>query len=477
MVKSYEELSGAIGQAQRFRRRRYDAPEMFNGAPPVLYFDDDVFDLKNISGSGAGAVAFSSECDAAFGGADRVGVLRLVQSGKQLFLGAARVVRTENRGSKAFAGFSLEGAQFDLAELKKANAAAFASRAPDEAPGVPQEYKAFCADVVSFVAGYLNRIDRLIAPIERTLSVAEANAIARDMCASAAPGWREIVKLGNELVIPVQRMKHERMALKAYTERVLTRSLLDGEGWRRTYVKPMGYPGDYRIMNYIYDGDPVGGDVKSKFLHLLSLVGAEPVRTRMFKLAEIIAAQTSGVPESETVSALSIGAGPAREIAEVVALANGRRTWRFALLDQESEALEYAASSFAENPLSKRVEIEAVNASFTEMLDPTPAAALAEKAHIIYSAGLVDYLNPLAARRFLKRLYEMVRPGGSIVIGNVNDKASGMLWPSEFVVDWSLYFRSRNEMLDMASGIPDAQVTVETDSLDAIYFLIVRKPD
>ncbi len=476
MVKSYEELVGAVGREQQFRRRRHDALEFFAGEPPVLFFDDQPFELKNISGSGTGAAGALPETDDAFAEINRIGVLRLVQNGREIFSGAARLARSEARGRKVFSGFALEQSQFDLPGLRKRNAAAAAKFAPASAAGIDPVYKAFCADTVNFVASYLERIERMVSPIESSMTPAEKDEFARELCRSATAGWNDIVRKGNDLVIPHQRSKHERVAIKAYTERVLTRLLLDGEGWRRTYGKPMGYPGDFRIMNYIYDGVPVGDTVKSKFLHLLSLVGAEPVRTRMRRLAEIIVDQTSKSPVNAPLSVLSIGAGPAREAEELLRLSDPERCWRFILLDQEEAALEYATEHLNALNVSGRVSVRAFNASFKDMLDPTPMALQAEECDVIYSSGLVDYLNPLVARRFVKRLYELLKPGGAIIIGNVNDKNTGMIWPSEYVVDWSLFFRSREEMLDMASGTPGAEVSVEIDVLDAIYFLIVRKP-
>lgn len=476
MVKSYDELVGALGREQRFRRRRHDAAEFFNGAPPTLYFDDQIYELKDISGSGTGAASPLSEPHDAVAEINRIGVLRLVQGGREIYLGAARMARAEPRGRKIFSGFALEQSQFDLFELKKLNAAALAKQSPLPSAEIDPQYKAFCADVLNFIASYLERIDRAVAPVEASMTKKEKDELARELCLSAAPDWRAIVRRGNDLVIPHQRNKRAKVAIKLYTERVITRALLEGEGWWRTYRKPMGYPGDYCIMNYIYDGDPIGDSVKSKFLHLLSLVGAEPVRTRMHRLAEIIVEETRGAPADKPISVMSIGSGPAREAFELLRLSGADRAWDFTLLDQEEAALEYALSRLnAVNPPS-RISVSALNASFKDMLDPTPIAGEAEKCSVIYSAGLVDYLNPLLARRFVKRLYELLQPGGAVIIGNVNDKNTGMLWPSEYVVDWSLFFRNEDEMRDMAAGISDAKVSIETDSLDAIYFLIVRKP-
>lgn len=476
MAKSYEELVGAVGRAQRFRRKRHIATTLFGGEPPTLYFDDEPYELKDISGSGSGAVAPLSAAESALADINRIGVLRLVQNGQDIFRGAARKARASALGGRIISGFALERAQFDLAELQRRNAAAIASIAPAAVAAIDPQYKAFCADALNFVSSYLDRIERNFAPLEKSMSASDMDDFARELCAGAAPAWRSIVMQGNDLVIPRQRSKRERLRMKTFTERVLTRALLDGEGWRRTYFKPMGYPGDFCIMNYIYDGDPVGDDVKSKFLHLLSLVGAEPVKTRMRRLAELVVDCASGMPANEPCPILSIGAGPTREADDILRLSGPARSWRFTLLDQEEAALEYSTARLNTLNADNRVHCRALNASFKEMLDPSPLAAEAGENAVIYSSGLVDYLNPLLARRFVKRLYELLRPGGAIIIGNVNDKNTGMMWPSEYVVDWSLFFRSRDEMLDMAAGNPGAEISIETDRLDAIHFLIVRKP-
>jgi len=478
MAKSYEELQGAAGRERFFRPARHDAAQLFSGEPPTLYFDDQPFELKDISGAGGGAAAPLLNVDDIFASVNRVGVLRLVQRSQEIFRARARHARADASEGRVFCGFALESDQFDLAELQRLNARAIAHAVPHPAIAqpIPTEYKSFCADVVAFVAGYLNLIERKFAPIEGALASTEQDEIARDLCASAAPGWRALVAQGNDLVIPIQRIKRERLLFKSFTETVVTRSLLEGEGWSRTYRKPMGYPGDFRIMNYIYDGEPVGDTIRARFLHLLSLVGAEPVRTRMVRLAELVVESVAGRPTEEPVDVLSIGAGPARETALILDAAP-ERPWRFTLVDQEGEALEDATARFARAHRGRRARCGALHVSFKEMLDPSPFGLQFGDKMVIYSSGLIDYLNPLLAQRFVRRLYQFLKPGGSIIIGNVNNNRTGMLWPSEFLVDWTLFFRSREEMAALASDIPDGEISIACDSLDAIYFLIVRKPD
>ncbi len=46
----------------------------------------------------------------------------------------------------------------------------------------------------------------------------------------------------------------------------------------------------------------------------------------------------------------------------------------------------------------------------------------------------------------------------------------------EQVLDWTLYFRSKDDMRALAREAPDAHMTICADPLDSIYFLVLEKP-
>jgi len=150
--------------------------------------------------------------------------------------------------------------------------------------------------------------------------------------------------------------------------------------------------------------------------------------------------------------------------------------WRMNLVDQEPAALDYAFERIATMPDRDRLNVTGLNISFREMLRPSPDNAAFMNNDIIYSSGFVDYLNPLLAQRFIKRLYDFVKPGGQVIVGNVNNLSTGMIWPLEYITDWTLYFRNEEEMRAMAREIPDAKVSVISDPMEAVYFLVVEKP-
>lgn len=478
MSKTYEELSGAEGRARFFRPTRHTAKSIFAGAAPRVYFDEREFALNDISGVGVGCSRALDSEDADLGAVNDRGVLRLVQRGQEIFRGEARQARLNIAAGRAVTGFALEGAFIDLTSLRRRNAHALAIAAPvSESAGVTPEYKALCADAMEFVGDLLMRIDRHIAPIEDTIGEAESNEIIAEIEAAVTDRWWAILMAGNAMVRGWQGDVERIRAAKTYTERTLTRLLVGGESWARSYYKPAGYPGDYKIMNFMYDRTPIGSSLREKLLHMLGVVAGQPIVSRMHKLAELIVELgEAAAPADRPAEIMSIGAGPARELERVVELSSAERKWRATLIDQDADAIEFAVANIRRCGLDTHIETRPLNLTFREMLQPSAISQEFANKDVIYSSGFVDYLNPMLAMRFVKRLYDFLRPGGSIIIGNVNDLETGTLWPMEYILDWTLYFRTEEEMRAMATLTSGADVRIVSDAMNAIYLLVITKP-
>jgi hypothetical protein len=96
---------------------------------------------------------------------------------------------------------------------------------------------------------------------------------------------------------------------------------------------------------------------------------------------------------------------------------------------------------------------------------------------LIYSTGLYDYLKQPLGRRLTLRLFEMLKPGGQLVIGNFRrgTPERGLM---ESYMDWHLVFRSHAEMLDLAIQIPDneiVEINLRTDKSGCIVYLYLMK--
>jgi hypothetical protein len=72
-------------------------------------------------------------------------------------------------------------------------------------------------------------------------------------------------------------------------------------------------------------------------------------------------------------------------------------------------------------------------------------------------------------------MYEVLEVGGIIAIGNAV-APNEFFWEPEFVMDWTMLYRTRDEMSRLAALLPaSAEVDVLLEPGGAYHFLLVRK--
>ena len=108
-----------------------------------------------------------------------------------------------------------------------------------------------------------------------------------------------------------------------------------------------------------------------------------------------------------------------------------------------------------------------------------------EEFDLVYTAGLYDYIKtfPLEDHKgtvaLTANLFKMVKPGGSLVIGNFSpNNPKHMLFPMEYVMEWQLIYRTKQEMINFAKTITENQIKnidVLQEPLGINYFLKIEK--
>jgi len=72
-----------------------------------------------------------------------------------------------------------------------------------------------------------------------------------------------------------------------------------------------------------------------------------------------------------------------------------------------------------------------------------------------------------------------VRPGGSLVVGNFShNNPRDLKFVMEYVYDWVLFYRDRQDILEFARAIPEESIEdiqVIEESLGINYFLKITK--
>jgi extracellular factor (EF) 3-hydroxypalmitic acid methyl ester biosynthesis protein len=348
-----------------------------------------------------------------------------------------------------------------------------AATAPSEATRrtLCPEYCETVEAAVSLLGDYRGRLEGRTAWPPPTAFQALADTLWSDW----RPIWRDASECVAELVRDAERLA----VAKQYTEAGLTRELLAAPIWRQAYTKPRGYSGDYVVMNHIYDGRPLGDTTFARLAHALAVRTGEFVLRRRDLVRAAIEDTARRASRGTGMKVISLGCGPAREVADFAATGgHGGGPAGFVLVDHDEEALRFAGASIAAalpGPCPHlRVDLRKLSA--LRLLRDLPPLEAFGSADLIYSAGLFDYFSDRTCRLLARRLYDALRPGGTLLLGNMKADTD-MLWPLYLIADWALQYRTAENVMSWADGLPGAEVSLRTESTGYDYLLTVRRPD
>ena len=475
-MKSYEELAGSRGRTVFYRPERYRAREVFKGVTPTLALERVYHTLDDISLGGLGAfLATGSNQLCAVG--ESVSV-ELEVMGVPLFEGAGRVARMDLTPFGTKIGVRLVSHCFDIPQLVAKCEEVLVTRALEEGTAteerVSSDYRRLCADVVHLLRSYRAALDRIAATRP---SVKDVGEIMADCEERILPRWRSLWRSANQLVGPIMTDEFALRATKQFTELVLTPEFMPGAIWHRSYKKPLGYPGDFEIMNMVYDWQRRGDRPFDQLVHRIGLDVAECIATRMVMMREAIARTVSNSTTGSPVRIASLGCGSAREVIDYLKLRALPAPVNFTLIDQDQGALsEIFERSYAEvTRLQGQVGVSYLHASFSDLLKTGELFGKLPPQDLIYSVGLIDYLSPRRAKALVTSLYNQLARGGTLIVGNMFRNNESNLWPMEFICDWSVNYRDDAEMRALASELPGNLVETFRDPTGRVCLLAARR--
>jgi extracellular factor (EF) 3-hydroxypalmitic acid methyl ester biosynthesis protein len=249
----------------------------------------------------------------------------------------------------------------------------------------------------------------------------------------------------------------------------------------RTNLKPRGYAGDYEMMRMLYANTYEGDTAFSKLLHKhpVEQPGAEAVRNRCGYIADWVREYLRRGGNSaarKKVHILSVACGPAFELRDILDSAKTSHRLHFTLFDQDQYALLEAAKVVdqLERSLGVKISAEYLRESVRTMLFTKQLQERWGRYQLIYSMGLFDYLSLPAATAVLAKLYELLLPGGQMVVGNFHPSNPSRIF-MDYWLDWVLIYRTEKQLLDLIKDLPGAKASVTSDSTGVQLFLRVNK--
>jgi extracellular factor (EF) 3-hydroxypalmitic acid methyl ester biosynthesis protein len=344
------------------------------------------------------------------------------------------------------------------------------------------EYKVVLADMQNYFAELKRWLDQVEFGIRSSVS-AERTKIELEVVQGLAPTiipsidslFQRFEKIADEVepdLLPFHR---------SYAKRQLHPQLLCSPFAYRTYHKPLGYAGDYEMVNMILRDSVEGSSLFSKSINkwFLSQSPAVAHRNRIKYLTQVLVQEAARVVnQGQAARIYNLGCGPAQEIQNFLRGYEISNSVSLTLLDFNDETLEHTGRVLGEliGQNNRKTKLAMVKKSVHQVLkEESKPNHKAEKYDVVYCAGVFDYMSDRICKRLMNIFYDMLGPGGLLVATNV-DSCNPLRNGMEYLLDWHLVQRSKKQMKVL---IPDLasqdNVQFKSDETGVNLYMEVRK--
>jgi extracellular factor (EF) 3-hydroxypalmitic acid methyl ester biosynthesis protein len=346
------------------------------------------------------------------------------------------------------------------------------------------EYKLQIADMESYFAElrqWLDQVElgiRMASPKERQQI---ENDVALGLAASILPSIDALFQKFEHVaqaVDPAARAAH-----RAYMQRRLHPLILCAPFPHRTFTKPLGYAGDYEMVNMMARNRPEGESLYAKIVNLWFVRQPPAVahRNRLRHLTQRLVEETlraSGPGRPARIFCLACG--PGIELQDFLCEHEVSNRAELTLLDFNEETLDHVTAAFTglKAKLSRRTSLQFMKRSVHQLLKDSVRSARngSPQYDFVYCAGLFDYLTDAVCQRLMTLLYDWVAPGGLLLATNV-EMSNPLRHGMEHLLDWHLIYRRGPELQKLRPHqVAPEDFDVRADLTGVNLFMEARKP-
>ncbi len=479
-VKTYEELEGGEGRGVFFRPHRHSAADLAPLSCRVAVTVEGVeceCPLWDVSQNGAALVWPG---DLAVHPRERLHVA-LRFDDHEPFRGEAEVGSIRQQDGATVVGISFLDVLLDIDEIlelrnvqswSRGASAARLERRPWSLPGC-ERYKSLLAELRLFYEDARREIDTLEGTLPWHVLHGEDNAARRKLLDHLRTSFVEDAVRHTEAIDGAVRAipgSFANAVAKEWSRRHVHEFIMMSPCCHRALNKPFGYPGDYEVMNFIYERNFEGADLFARTVQLgfAYVRSSKAVRGRKdFVKEQLHALLRESARSGRPARVLSIAAGPAQELAELFSeLDEVPVPVEIVLFEQDKNALAHAwrrLSPVVDARFARSVRLTFLHDSIKRLLRDQDLFRQFGKFDLVYSCGLYDYLHQRTAVGLTRQLAATLGPEGRLLVANMVDNPSR--WLLEFHLDWPLVYRTRDELRDIAQRAePRAQVRILEES-------------
>ena len=308
-----------------------------------------------------------------------------------------------------------------------------------------------------------------------------ARTVAQEAYPSLSESWSALSDRAGAAALEALTDRSLHTRVRYATEMLVTSAILGSPVIRRSFEKPLGYPGDFRIMEYYFENDFRGDSAFDKIFHKMSvehpLARGVPTRSE-WVVEEIDKFLQTSKDSPYPARVLNLGAGAGFEIDRLHARSTYPRSVSWTLIDQDDGALTTAfkRTRHLANASPRPFEVDCVHVGFAQLKSTSLADSIGEQ-ELIFSTGLFDYLKEPMAQLLLRQLYDMLHDNGGVLIVANASWPNTHYWGPEFTLRWPLIYRTKDDMKALAAMLPkEAKLSITDEPSNAYWLMRCEKP-
>lgn len=246
---------------------------------------------------------------------------------------------------------------------------------------------------------------------------------------------------------------------------------------RRGFEKPLGYPGDYRMLEQIYDNERISKGLGAYWDgYFLNDPYADAVRNRKDLMRAMISDFLS-TTKAQDLRILNLASGSCREVRELQSEMNKTRSDLkivFSCVDQDAQAIEFSRSAIGNH--NGHYTITFIQENILKYARyPEKYLGNLSNQDLVYSIGLADYLPDKILQGLIRFSYLALRRGGKLVLAHKNCDAHNPLAP-KWYCDWEFIPRNETYLIKLfkEAGITE-NCQIKHDPAGNIFFVTIEK--
>lgn len=252
----------------------------------------------------------------------------------------------------------------------------------------------------------------------------------------------------------------------------------------RCFTKPLGYAGDYGMVNLMLGSPYQGATLFGKLLNY-AFMQTGPVVAHRNRIDYLVGTlgdvAKKRADRGLRTRILNLGCGPAEEVQRFIESNSVSEFCDFELLDFNPETLRYTAEQLdlAKQKGEREVNTKLIEESVQNFLKQASRGESypKESYDLVYCAGLFDYLQQRFCAKLTAVMFDLVKNGGKAVVTNVSRDNTIPAVMSDFL-EWTLIERTQEEMMDL---VPKNHLSVlkelKSDSTHINLFLELTKSE